>query len=82
MKKLSEQQIIDQRGVHLLAGRLLSVGLSFQPDGPPDCESTYNLDPMDMKSIKRIECRSAPGPHAETHSRDDSSVAPRTHSQF
>jgi hypothetical protein len=31
------------------------------------CESAHNVDPMDMKSIKRLECRSAPGPHAETH---------------
>jgi hypothetical protein len=31
VKKLSEQQIIGQQGVHLLSGRLLSVGLSFNP---------------------------------------------------
>lgn len=36
MKKLSEQQIIGQQGVHLLSGRLLSAGLSFQPTGPLD----------------------------------------------
>jgi hypothetical protein len=36
VKKLSEQQIIGQQGVHLLSGRLLSVGLSFQPSGPLD----------------------------------------------
>jgi hypothetical protein len=36
MKKLSEQQIIGQQGVHLLGGRLLSVGLCFQPNGPLD----------------------------------------------
>jgi hypothetical protein len=36
VKKLSEQQIIGQQGVHLLSGRLLSVGLSFQPTGPLD----------------------------------------------
>jgi len=36
VKKLSEQQIIGQQGVHLLSGRLLSVGLSFQPTGPFD----------------------------------------------
>src|SRR5260370_22094725 len=36
MKKLSEQQIIGQQGVHLLGGRLLSVGLSFQSSGPLD----------------------------------------------
>ena len=36
MKKLSEQQIIGQQGVHLLSGRLLSVGLSFLPTGPLD----------------------------------------------
>jgi hypothetical protein len=35
-KKLSEQQIIGQQGVHLLSGRLLSVGLSFQPTGSLD----------------------------------------------
>jgi uncharacterized protein DUF4365 len=35
-KKLSEQQIIGQQGVHLLSGRLLSVGLSFQPTGVLD----------------------------------------------
>jgi homoserine O-acetyltransferase len=34
--------------------------------GPADCESAHNIDPMDMKSIKRLECRSAPGPRAET----------------
>ena len=36
VKKLSEQQIIGQQGGHLLSGRLLSVGLSFQPTGPLD----------------------------------------------
>jgi hypothetical protein len=36
VKKLSEQQLIGQQGVHLLSGRLLSVGLSFQPTGPLD----------------------------------------------
>jgi hypothetical protein len=36
VKKLSEQQIIGQQGVHLLGGRLLSVGLSFQSSGPLD----------------------------------------------
>jgi hypothetical protein len=36
MKKLSEQQIIGQRGVHLLGERLLSVGLSFHANGPLD----------------------------------------------
>ncbi|WP_316204186.1 DUF4365 domain-containing protein [Bradyrhizobium sp. SZCCHNS3051] len=36
MKKISEQQRIGQQGVHLLGARLLSVGLSFQPNGPLD----------------------------------------------
>jgi hypothetical protein len=36
VKKLSEQQMIGQQGVHLLGARLLSVGLSFQPNGPLD----------------------------------------------
>jgi hypothetical protein len=36
VKKLSEQQIIGEQGVHLLGGRLLSVGLSFLPTGPLD----------------------------------------------
>src|SRR5262249_45681770 len=36
VKKRSEQQIIGQRGVHLLSGRLLAVGLSFQPTGALD----------------------------------------------
>lgn len=36
MKKLSEQQIIGQRGVHLLGGRLLSIGLSFHANGALD----------------------------------------------
>ena len=36
MKKLSEQQVIGQRGVHLLGERLLSIGLSFQANGPLD----------------------------------------------
>jgi hypothetical protein len=35
-KKISEQQRIGQQGVHLLGGRLLSVGLSFHPNGPLD----------------------------------------------
>src|SRR5690242_5595621 len=30
MKKLSEQQIIGEQGMHLLGARLLSVGVSFQ----------------------------------------------------
>jgi hypothetical protein len=29
VKKLSEQQMIGQQGVHLLGARLLSIGLSF-----------------------------------------------------
>jgi Domain of unknown function (DUF4365) len=33
MKKLSEQQIIGEQGVHLLGARLLSVGVSFQATG-------------------------------------------------
>lgn len=36
VKKISEQQRIGQQGVHLLGARLLSVGLSFQPNGPLD----------------------------------------------
>ena len=36
LKKLSEQQMIGQRGVHLLGERLLSVGLSFHANGPLD----------------------------------------------
>ncbi|MBR0764409.1 DUF4365 domain-containing protein [Bradyrhizobium japonicum] len=36
MKKISEQQRIGEQGVHLLGARLLSVGLSFQPNGPLD----------------------------------------------
>lgn len=36
MKKISEQQRIGQQGVHLLGARLLSVGLSFHPNGPLD----------------------------------------------
>ena len=36
IKKLSDQQIIGQRGVHLLGERLLSHGLSFQPTGALD----------------------------------------------
>jgi hypothetical protein len=36
MKKLSEQQIIGQQGVHLLSGRMLSVGLSFLPTAALD----------------------------------------------
>jgi hypothetical protein len=35
-KKISEQQRIGQQGVHLLGARLLSVGLSFHPNGPLD----------------------------------------------
>jgi len=35
-KKLSDQQIIGQRGVYLLGERLLSHGLSFQPTGALD----------------------------------------------
>lgn len=35
-KKISEQQRIGQQGVYLLGARLLSVGLSFQPNGPLD----------------------------------------------
>jgi hypothetical protein len=35
-KKLSEQQIIGQQGVHLLGERLLSYGLSFHPTGALD----------------------------------------------
>jgi hypothetical protein len=36
VKKISEQQRIGQQGVHLLGARLLSVGLSFHPNGPLD----------------------------------------------
>ena len=36
VKKISEQQRIGQQGVHLLGARLLSVGLTFQPNGPLD----------------------------------------------
>lgn len=36
VKKLSEQQVIGQRGVHLLGERLLSIGWSFQANGPLD----------------------------------------------
>src|ERR1700731_1075694 len=35
-KKISEQQRIGQQGVHFLGVRLLSVGLSFHPNGPLD----------------------------------------------
>ncbi|MCL2716068.1 MAG: DUF4365 domain-containing protein [Alphaproteobacteria bacterium] len=35
-KKISEQQRIGQQGVHLLGLRLLSVGLTFQANGPLD----------------------------------------------
>jgi hypothetical protein len=36
VKKISEQQKIGQQGVYLLGARLLSVGLSFEPNGPLD----------------------------------------------
>jgi hypothetical protein len=42
-----------------------------------DCESAHNIDLMDMKSIKRLECRSAPGPHAETQSISIKRSAPK-----
>jgi hypothetical protein len=35
-KRISEQQRIGQQGAYLLGARLLSVGLSFQPNGPLD----------------------------------------------
>jgi hypothetical protein len=36
VKRLSEQQIIGQQGVHVPSARLLSVGLSSQPTGALD----------------------------------------------
>ena len=44
MKKISEQQTIGEQGVHLLGARLLSVGLSFQPNGPLDAGIDGFLD--------------------------------------
>ncbi|WP_170145699.1 DUF4365 domain-containing protein [Rhodoplanes elegans] len=50
MKKISEQQRIGQQGVHLLGVRLLSVGLSFQPNGPLDAGIDGFLELRDPQS--------------------------------
>ena len=50
MKKVSEQQRIGQQGVHLLGTRLLSVGLSIQPNGPLDAGIDGFLELRDPQS--------------------------------
>ena len=49
-KKISEQQRIGQQGVHLLSARLLSVGLSFHPNGPLDAGIDGFLELRDPKT--------------------------------
>lgn len=50
VKKISEQQRIGQQGVHLLGARLLSIGLSFQPNGPLDAGIDGFLELRDPQS--------------------------------
>src|SRR5436190_23619136 len=49
-KKISEQQRIGQQGVHLLGARLLSVGLSFHPNGPLDAGIDGFLELRDQQT--------------------------------
>jgi Domain of unknown function (DUF4365) len=50
VKKISEQQSISQQGVHLLGARLLSLGMSFHPNGPLDAGIDGFLELRDPES--------------------------------